>query len=437
MPHRRLPWLLLYLLLAVLPGAASMLLASPPWRTPLIELAVALGYVGLTLFALQFVTSGRFPRLTGELGMDELMRLHRWSGVIAGLFVLAHPLLLVWTHPTFVSFFDPRVDAPRALSLCAALVILLALVLGPFLKRRLRLDHGWWRLTHGLLAVLLVAIGTAHVLMVGHFTNALPKQLWWVLIALVSCWLLFEARVLRPLLRRRQPWRVLAVEPLCERTWALTVEAEGHGGLPFRGGQFAWLTLGDNPFSLEQHPFSIASSAEEPGRLEFAIKELGDFTRTIGSVRAGTRAFVEGPYGTFALPEDPATPLVLLAGGIGIAPMMSMLRTLAARGDRRPVLLVHASATLGTAAYAEELEHLAGKLELRLVRVLENPPADWTGERGFIARPLLERLLPARRTNPAQIFICGPVPMMRAALHALRELGVPRQHIACERFDVF
>lgn len=437
MTDRRPLWLLAFLALALLPGAASMLLAAPPWRDPLLETGVALGYVGLVLFALQFVTTGRFPRLTGDLGMDELMRLHRWTGVLACLFVLAHPLLLVWVHPTFLAYLDPRVDARRALSLGAALVILLVVTVGPFVKRGWALDHGWWRLTHGLLAGLLVAIGTAHVLLVGHFTNVLAKQVWWVLIALVSLWLLVEVRLLRPRARARQPWRVLAVEPLAERTWAVTVVPEGHGGLEFRAGQFAWLTLGENPFSLEQHPFSFASSARQPARLEFAIKELGDYTRTIGQVQPGTRAHVEGPYGSFALPEDPATPLVLLAGGIGIAPMISMLRTLADDGDRRAVLLVHATATLATAAYVDELERLTGLLELRLVRVLEDPPPGWTGERGFLTRPMLERLLSAPGLDRAQIFLCGPVPMMRAVERALRELRIDRRRIAGERFDVF
>lgn len=437
MPTRRLPWFLLYLALAILPGAASMLLAAPPYRPLAIEVGVALGYVGLTLFALQFVTTGRYPRLTGELGMDELMRLHRWSGVVAGLCVVVHPLLLLWVHPVFLSFLDPRANAPRALALWAALGILVVVTVGPFLKRRLRLDHGWWRLSHGALGALLVTIGTAHVLMVGHFTNVLAKQAWWVLIALVSLGLLIEARVLRPLARRRTPWRVRSVRPLCERTWAVEIEAEGHPGLPFRGGQFAWLTLGDNPFSLEQHPFSFASSATDPRRLEFAIKELGDFTRTIGQVQPGTRAFVEGPYGTFALPEDPTTPLLLLGGGIGVAPMVSMLRTLAARGDRRALTLVHATATLATAAYVDELDALAPALDLELVRVLEDPPRDWSGARGFIDRALLEPLLAAPRLQGAHIFLCGPVPMMRAVERTLRELGIPRRRIEGERFDVF
>lgn len=437
MPTRRLPWFLLYLALAILPGAASMLLAAPPFRPLAIELGVALGYVGLTLFALQFVTTGRFPRLTGELGMDELMRLHRWSGVVAGLCVLVHPLLLVWAHPVFLSFLDPRVEAPRALALMLALAALLVVCIGPFVKRRLGLDHGWWRLTHGLLGALLVAIGTAHVFLVGHFTNVFPKQVGWGLIALVSFGLLLEARVLRPLARRRTPWRVRSVRPLCERTWAVEVEAEGHPGLAFRGGQFAWLTLGENPFSLEQHPFSFASGAHDPARLEFAIKELGDFTRTIGTVQPGTRAFVEGPYGTFALPEDPATPLLLLGGGIGVAPMVSMLRTLAARGDRRAVTLVHATATLATAAYVDELDSLAPSLDLELVRVLEDPPQNWSGPRGFIDRALLEPLLAAPRLHAAHIFLCGPVPMMKAVARTLRDLGVPRHRIEGERFDVF
>ena len=75
---------------------------------------------------------------------------------------------------------------------------------------------------------------------------------------------------------------------------------------------------------------------------------------------------------------------VLIAGGVGITPMMSMIRTLADRGDKRPVILLYGSKDWESITFREELEALKARLDLTVVHVLANPPADWTGEQGFI-----------------------------------------------------
>jgi predicted ferric reductase len=244
---------------------------------------------------------------------------------------------------------------------------------------------------------------------------------------------LLASRLLRPLLARRRPWRVAEVRRERDRVWTLVLEAVGHEGLQFQPGQSVWLTLGRSPFSPRQHPFSIASSAASPQRLELTFKELGDFTRTIGQIPVGTRAYLAGPYGAFALDLRDPRPLVCIAGGIGITPMMSILRTLRARGDRRPVLLVYASGALDKIVFAQELDDLARAMDLRVVHVLESPPPGWTGEGGLIGRELLDRHL-TDRYEGAEVFVCGPEPMMNVVERALRDRGVPGERVHAEHF---
>jgi predicted ferric reductase len=186
---------------------------------------------------------------------------------------------------------------------------------------------------------------------------------------------------------------------------------------------------------MREHPFSIASSAAQPRRIELSIKELGDFTSTIKGVRPGQTAWLEGPHGTFGVDLRPDAPAyVFVAGGIGIAPIMSMLRTLADRGERRPLVLLYGNRVWERIAFREELELLARKLELRVVHVLLEPPAAWTGERGYITREVIERHLPQNRAQ-AEYFLCGPTPMTRAVERALGELEVPSAHVHSEIFD--
>src|SRR5690606_6358598 len=142
-------------------------------------------------------------------------------------------------------------------------------------------------------------------------------------------------------------------------------------------------------------------SAPTPGgRLAFAIKELGDFTRTIGGIEPGERCWVDAPYGAFSIDRRPDTPgYVFVAGGIGLAPMVGMLRALAERGDRRTHLLIAAHSRWNRVPLREAVAELADRLDLRVVHVLEEPPADWSGERGLVTRDLLDRHLPPHRAE--------------------------------------
>ena len=119
------------------------------------------------------------------------------------------------------------------------------------------------------------------------------------------------------------------------------LHARGHQGVPFEAGQFAWLKFGGSPFVFEEHPFTIASTATEPWRKEFTIKALGDFTELMSAMRPGRRVYLDGPHGRFTFAHVAGGDgFVFLAGGVGITPMLSMLRTLAANHDPRPALLV-------------------------------------------------------------------------------------------------
>jgi predicted ferric reductase len=187
---------------------------------------------------------------------------------------------------------------------------------------------------------------------------------------------------------------------------------------------------------MREHPFSVSSSPElAPGRIELTIKELGDFTRTIGATAAGDRAYVDGPYGAFSIDRHPARGYVFLAGGIGIAPVMSMLRALADRGDARPHVLFHAYRRWDRLTFREALEALGTRLDLRIVYVLEEPPDGWDGERGRITADLLARYLPEDRAE-REYFVCGPEPMIDATERALRDNGVPMARVRSELFNL-
>ncbi len=163
------------------------------------------------------------------------------------------------------------------------------------------------------------------------------------------------------------------------------------------------------------------------------IRNLGDFTAHVHTAQVGQRVWLDGPYGAFTI-GNPADMHVLIAGGIGITPMMSMLRTLADRGDKRPVILFYGSKDWDSMTFREELEALRSRLDLKLVHVLADPPPGWSGERGRIDAALLGRHLPPPYAQH-EYFICGPNPMMDAVETALGQLGVPMAKYHSERYS--
>jgi predicted ferric reductase len=427
-------WLLVYLFFVCAPLFALLLGSHPPARAPWTEFSIALGYAGLAMMGLQFGLTARFRYVTEPWGEDVIYHFHRQVSLVAVALVVAHPVILFITRPELLALLNSFTAPWRARFAALSTYALIALVVTAVWRTKLRLSYEAWHLTHILLAVVAVAAGILH--MVGwsfYFGDAWKRGLW---IGLTVFWmgLLAYVRLVKPLFILRRPYRVTEVRKERGKSWTLSMEPEGHPGFRFRPGQFGWLTVYGSPFKVTAHPFSFSSSAEAAGgKVAMTIRELGDFTNDIGKVPAGRRVYIDGPYGAFTI-GHPADMHVLIAGGVGITPMMSMLRTLADRGDKRPALLLYGSKDRDSITFREELDALRSRLDLKVVHVLEKPEDGWPGERGYIDAAVLKRHLPAPYAEH-EYFICGPDVMMDAIEKALGELGVPMSKYHSERYS--
>ena len=144
-----------------------------------------------------------------------------------------------------------------------------------------------------------------------------------------------------------------------------------------------------------------------PASSRLSVKERGDFTRTMRDVEPGSRVYVDGPHGVFSCDRYEGPGFVFIGGGVGVTPLLCMLRTLADRDDRRPCHLFLANHDPGAITFGEEIEELEHRLDLTVVHVLRNPPSTWTGESGYVTAETLRRHLPDRHSR-FQYFVCGP-----------------------------
>jgi predicted ferric reductase len=424
-----------YVGLVVLPLALLLVGPVPPGREFLRELSVSLAFAGTAILVLQFALTARFRRIKAPYGIDLVYHFHREISFVALSLLVSHPVMLFIVNPRLLALLNPLTAPWRATFGLIALVTLLAIVLTSVLRKRFRIKYEAWRHLHGILALVAVGLAIAHIEGVGYYVNTPWKRVLWIAYPALWAGLLLYMSVLRPWWLARRPWVVREVRPERGATWTMVLEAQGHSGMSFSPGQFAWLTVDESPFMRREHPFSFSSSATERGRVAFTIKEAGDFTSRIKDVQPGTRVFLDGAYGHFSIDRHKAPAYVFVAGGIGITPLLGTLRTMAERGDQRPVLLIDVNRDWEEITFREELAALEERLHLTVVHVLTRPSPEWTAPSGRFNAAMLLDLLPDD-FRERDYFICGPGSLMDMAEKTLYDAGIHFRQVHSERFDL-
>ena len=428
---------LVYLVICLVPVALAGLSDTVPldrWEA----FGAGLGLAGLMAMVLQFVTSGRFRRVSGGMGIDRVIAFHKFAAWWVLLALMLHPLAYVL--PTFLD--DPGRGAQRLLAYHvlpayrSGVVALLAMILlvGASVARDL-FRYEIWRASHVILALVAVGAGLHHATTAGRLSALGPLHLFWWGAGAVAVAVMVVLYGWRWMRLHRQPWRLRGIAKLADRIWELDLEpAPGTAPFPYRAGQFVWMSVGARRFPLFDHPFSIADSPQRPG-MSLIIKEVGDFTRTLKGLPLGTPIGVDGPYGTFTLQRHPAEAVLLVAGGVGIAPIMSVLRDMVARRDPRPVRVAYAVGTPANFACLPELEAAQAVLDLRVMLVSESRNDNWTGQVGYLDHSRLAGVLDGLDPARSVALICGPGPMVTAVSDTLLDLGMPMRNVVYERFD--
>lgn len=428
-------WFFVYFGIVILSVLLFLSGDVPPPRTFWIEFGVLLGFALLLTMSLQFFLTSRFRGVGKSFGTDAVLQFHRYAGILLLFFLVGHPIILFAADREFLKFLDPTENAPRALTLVVASIAMVLLVVLSLWRKSFGLSYEWWRLSHGLMSVGVVFVGIVHAWQVEHYVDGWAKRGLLVFIGGAAILSYCVVRIVRPWRMRRYPYRIADIQEERNESATITVEPVGHVGMTFMAGQYAWLTLGDSPFKLQQNPYSFSSSDHlSPERLEFTAKELGDFSERLTDAAVGTQVFLEGPYGSFCLEQD-TTGAIFIMGGIGITPAISILRSARDSGDRRPFLLIYGNSTWDSIAFRSELESLTEEVNLRVVHVLSDADSNWQGETGYISKEILQKHI-SDLERDYSVFVCGPEPMMDSVENALLEMQIPLHQIRAERFDI-
>jgi ferredoxin-NADP reductase len=208
----------------------------------------------------------------------------------------------------------------------------------------------------------------------------------------------------------------------------------------FKAGQYIDLTLSGSqpqlgPSDGMTHTFSIASSPCDEELVVTTRMRNTVFKQAISSLPIGSRARIEGPMGSFNLHKNTARPAVFLAGGIGIAPFLSMLSYATEEKLRHPIVLFYANRHLEDAAFIDTLWKLErANPRFRFVPTLTRVSSNngWKGKTGRISSEML--LTHVGTLRGPIYYIAGPPTMVAAARRALAEVSVDEDDIRTEEF---
>jgi ferredoxin-NADP reductase len=314
-----------------------------------------------------------------------------------------------------------------------------------------RMGGARWKRLHQL-AYVAAALACYHYYLQSKADKRVPEVFLGTLAGLMV-WRAVDARVRRarmPALSRPAPgaagkmriWKgELSVvgmfrETPSVRTFRLAPPGGGPIPFAFRAGQFLNLTLEIDGRRVSRS-YTIASPPTREGYVELTVKreDQGHVSRFLHErLMTGHTVTVSAPAGRFTFDSASHNTVLLIAGGVGITPVMSILRDLTDRCWPGTIDLVFSVRTAADVIFADELRYLAARHpNLRVhVTITRGAPTDWPGLRERITGELLKRLVPDVASRPA--FVCGPDLMAAAVREELLALGVPASRITLESF---
>jgi ferredoxin-NADP reductase len=244
----------------------------------------------------------------------------------------------------------------------------------------------------------------------------------------------------RATLQRRLIWRLGRLTRRVDETPRVKTLVLAVPGWPgHRAGQHVDVRLTAADGYQAQRSYSIASPPEDADQVALTVERLEDGEVSpylVDTLAAGDQLELRGPVGGYFVWEaELGGPLLLVAGGSGICPLMAMLRHRAATGSRVPTRLLYSSRSLADVIYKPELDRVAGQADgLEVVHTLtRSQPPGWSGYSRRIDRDMLAEVGFAAEQRPL-CMVCGPTPLVEAVARTLVELGHPPDRVKTERF---
>jgi len=385
------------------------------------------GLIGTYLFLIQILLVSKIKFIEKTYGHDKLTKIHHYNGIVAFVFLLLHGLFLVIGYKliakiSFLSQLTKFIGADEIGFAILALVILIIIIILSITFSKIKMKYEWWYFTH-LFTYLVIILAFSHQIENGmdlYSNNAF--LIYWYILYIVIIGLLLVYRFLIPIYNYyTYKFQVSKVVKENKNITSIYISGKNINNFKFDGGQFGIFRFFDHTF-YQAHPFSF-SKVYDGKEIRISIKNLGDFTSKIKDIKVGTPIVIEGPFGVFTKNQVKHKNVVLIAGGIGITPVRSLLEELS-KDLSKDVTLIYSVKEENEAVFKDELSSLHKKNKIHYH--LSNMD-------GHLSEDKLRNII----LNPTQtdVFICGPGPMTKNIIKILRKQGVNKKRIHFERFS--
>lgn len=392
-----------------------------------ISLGRLVGLLAVYLVLWQLVLIGRARFIEQTFGFDRLAAFHHFNGLVAWIFIFLHPALIILGRAKLggISFLGELFSylSPEAelLSAFAAVLIFTLIIIISVGTMRRKLKYEAWHYIH-FLTYLAIILAFGHQLELGYdLQNNLAVAYWYLLYALAVLPLVYFRLLMPAFLFYRHRFRVERVVRENPQVVSVYISGREMDLFRFRGGQFVVARFLSRELAWQAHPFSL-SQAFNGKELRLTIKSLGDYTASLPDrLRLGQLVWLEGPYGIFTGRRARGRKLALIAGGIGITPIRSLIED----SSDKDKVLIYSARQMDEMVLKSELDKLAGQN-------LRNEYLDSSA--GRLDKEKLNRLLPDYRER--EFYLCGPWPMVAAVKKILLDSGVKRRRIYFEKFSL-
>jgi predicted ferric reductase len=387
------------------------------------------GLAGTYLAMIMVLLVSRIPAIERVLGQDRLLAAHRRLAPWPISLIVAHALLLTLAYAELArTGFLHQIGVflssyPDMLTATIALLLMVGIALSSIYSVRRRMPRERWWAIH-LFMYLALALGFAHEIalgpsFVGHPLTRLVWSLAWASTAGVVIAYRFALPIYRSLRHRLE---VVEIHQEGADTVSVICRGAHLDRLAICGGQFfEWRFLAKGMW-WQAHPFSL-SARPRPPFLRLTVKAVGDYSAAVAKLQPGTRVAIEGPYGAFTVHGRHRTKVALIAGGVGVTAVRSLLEDLPRECE--PVVILRAS--------SEDEMVLASEIT-ELTRHRKGRVHELVGSRVEVRLDRLAELVPDLAER--DVYISGPEGFVQRTVATVARLGVPRESVHFEVYSL-
>jgi len=382
------------------------------------------GLLSEFLILIQLLLISRFTFIERQYGFDKLISIHKKIGFFLGIFLISHPLLLSIGYSLsgntgfigqFVNFIT-KWNGIFGATFAFINIIFVAII--SIKKYRAKISYEVWYFLH-LPLYIAVAIAFEHQINTGDM-SAGGAMYYWFLINLVTIGILIIYRFLKPIyLFSKHTFKIDKVIQENEYVYSIYITGKNMNQYKFQAGQYTNLIFFQKKM-IFHHPFSF-SDAYNGKYLRFTIKASGDFTSKIDKLKTGTRVWIDGPFGAFTLSKLVNNKIVFIAGGIGITPILSMIKSMQ---NVKNAVLLYSNKSESDINFWHEITR--SQIESHYFNTS-------LGTSNRISIEKIVEICPDYKNR--DFYICGPKLMTHSLVKNLKIAGISSKQIHFEKFD--